>query len=225
MQREPRFSDIDWYCDNCESLLNTQKNFDDHKYVWKCKNCGYKNSISWDSIRSDDSVVMQFLLHTLGFLSYVSLWTIIMLGIAIWGFHVDVNKYFTILLVFIGIYIFALVLDVLIEFNYRSHIKFNIKNLIKIIFRNILEELMVPFQAIKEFISQSLSFITHKIPIKRKYRWHLNKGLFVYSIGHLFIFITEIVIFSVIIEYGINDWAKVISSIYESINNLLIHQI
>ncbi len=49
-QRAPRFPGIDWYCDKCSAYLNDQEGFDDHKYVWKCRKCGYKNSLSWDNI-------------------------------------------------------------------------------------------------------------------------------------------------------------------------------
>lgn len=50
-----RFPGINWYCDHCNALLNFQPGFDDHHYVWKCKECGYKNSISADNIfRSED---------------------------------------------------------------------------------------------------------------------------------------------------------------------------
>lgn len=45
-----RFEGIDWYCDNCGDCLSEQVGFDDHKYIWKCKRCGYKNSISRDNI-------------------------------------------------------------------------------------------------------------------------------------------------------------------------------
>ena len=45
-----RFPDIDWYCDHCDVYLNDQYEFDDHKYIWKCTECGYKNSISRDNI-------------------------------------------------------------------------------------------------------------------------------------------------------------------------------
>lgn len=48
--RKDRFPDIDWYCDNCNDYLNNQVGFDDHKYIWKCTSCGYKNSISKDNI-------------------------------------------------------------------------------------------------------------------------------------------------------------------------------
>ena len=45
-----RFPNIDWWCDRCGKRLNSQPGFDDHKYVWKCKECGFKNSISADNI-------------------------------------------------------------------------------------------------------------------------------------------------------------------------------
>ena len=40
-----RFPGIDWYCDRCNAYLNDQPGFDDHHYVWKCTECGHKNSI------------------------------------------------------------------------------------------------------------------------------------------------------------------------------------
>lgn len=45
-----RFPGIDWYCDRCNAYLNDQPGFDDHHYVWKCTECGHKNSISADDI-------------------------------------------------------------------------------------------------------------------------------------------------------------------------------
>lgn len=50
MDREPRFPGVEWYCDHCGAHLNSQAGFDDHKYIWKCKICGGKNSISEDNI-------------------------------------------------------------------------------------------------------------------------------------------------------------------------------
>ena len=45
-----RFPGIDLCCDRCNAYLNDQPRFDDHHYVWKCTECGYKNSISSDDI-------------------------------------------------------------------------------------------------------------------------------------------------------------------------------
>ena len=47
---QERFPDIDWYCDRCNAYLNEQYRFNDRHYVWKCTECGYKNSISSDNI-------------------------------------------------------------------------------------------------------------------------------------------------------------------------------
>ncbi|MBM7690509.1 Sec23/Sec24 zinc finger-containing protein [Enterococcus ureilyticus] len=49
-----RFPDVDWWCDNCDKQLNIQNNFDDYKFVWKCTECGYKNSISKDNVFDED---------------------------------------------------------------------------------------------------------------------------------------------------------------------------
>ena len=45
-----RFPDIVWHCDRCNAELNNQIGFDDYKYLWKCTECGFKNSISRDNI-------------------------------------------------------------------------------------------------------------------------------------------------------------------------------
>ena len=50
MRMSERFPGIDWHCDRCNAYLNDQPRFDDHHYVWKCMECGHKNSISSDDI-------------------------------------------------------------------------------------------------------------------------------------------------------------------------------
>lgn len=45
-----RFAGIDWWCDRCGAYLNGQSGFNDHKYTWKCTECGFKSSISRDNI-------------------------------------------------------------------------------------------------------------------------------------------------------------------------------
>ena len=114
MSREPRFPGIDWYCDHCGALLNSQKNFDDHKYVWKCKECGYKNSISWDNIRVGDSKTTKFLLLLLGLISYVGLWTAIMLGIGMFALNADRSRYLSPFLVSLGVYIVVFILTLFV---------------------------------------------------------------------------------------------------------------
>lgn len=57
---EKKFPDVDWYCDRCNAYLNIQPGFDDHHYVWKCTECGFKNSISSDSIIGTDEDDIHF---------------------------------------------------------------------------------------------------------------------------------------------------------------------
>lgn len=51
-----RFPDIAWFCDRCGAYLNIQPDFDDHKYIWKCSECGFKNSISSDNIEYEEDI-------------------------------------------------------------------------------------------------------------------------------------------------------------------------
>lgn len=210
MAREPRFPDIDWYCDRCGAYLNSQKNFDDHKYIWKCRKCGYKNSISLANINPGDSAVTEYFLYFLGFLSYISFWTMIILAVAIFGFHAEWDKYRIPFFASIGIYLLAFVISILIEFLVR-HTPFSIKNLITVIFRNLMEDLAAPFLYVKELISNFLSFFTHKLPFMRKYEWHSNKTIIVFSIVYTLIAVLEIVFLSKIIGYSLNDWRNLIS--------------
>ena len=45
-----RFPGVGWWCDRCGAHLNDQDNFNDHHYIWRCTECGHKNSISRDNI-------------------------------------------------------------------------------------------------------------------------------------------------------------------------------
>lgn len=49
-----RFADIDWWCDRCNEHLNTQIDFDDNKYIWRCTECGHKSSISSTNIYNSE---------------------------------------------------------------------------------------------------------------------------------------------------------------------------
>ena len=208
-KRSPRFPGITWYCDNCGAVLNNQPWFNDHKYTWKCKECGYKNSISWDNINAEDSIATKFLLRIVGFISFVGFWTSIMLGISIFGLGADKGKYLDLFLGALGLYLFAAIIAIIIEFTLR-HTTFKGKYLLRVIFRNIKEEILVPFMCVKELLSIFLNFITHKLPFMKKYEWHSNKGILAFSIIYLLIFIVEIVAFNNINGFTFSDWANFI---------------
>lgn len=214
MAREPRFPGIDWYCDHCGALLNNQKHFDDHKYTWKCTKCGFKNSISLDNIRSGDSSAMKFLLYLIGFLSYVGLWTGVMLAVAIFAFSADRNQYFTLFLSSAGLYVLAFILSLFIEFALR-HTTFSIRNLCFVIFRNLKEDLLAPFLAFKEILSFLFSTIREKI--SKKYVWKSNKVILSSAIIYAVIFVIEVIVLSSIIGFRLSDWSKLITTAGSSI--------
>lgn len=52
--KQIRSSEIQWYCDNCDSHLNYQDGFNTLEGIWKCKNCGKLNDVTTDNIVSDE---------------------------------------------------------------------------------------------------------------------------------------------------------------------------
>lgn len=209
MAREPRFPEIDWYCDHCGALLNNQKHFDDHKYTWKCTECGYKNSISWDNIQGEDPVAVKLLLYLIGFLSYLGLWTGIMLAVAMFVFHADRNQYFMLFLASVGLYVLAFAFGLFVEFAIR-HTTLSKKNLIYVIFRNLKEDIIAPFMAIKEMVSTLFSSIRKRL--SKKYAWKSNKVLFGSAIVYTAIIIIEFIVLSRIIDFHLSDWSKLVMS-------------
>lgn len=207
MAREPRFPGIDWYCDHCGALLNTQKGFDDHKYTWKCKECGYKNSISSDNIGVGDSKALRYLRDLLSFLSFVGYETSLMLGIAMLVFKADKCIYFVPFLAFLGMFIFAWVLLILVHFGLR-HAVFNGKNVFRLILDDIWIYFIGPFMSLKLLLGDLVSLIFHIIPFVRKKKLYINKMSFIYGI----ITFLEIVAFSRIIGFGLSDWISMFNS-------------
>ena len=47
-------SDCDWYCDECDSYLNTQPGFSADCGEWECTKCGCVNYINEDEIIEED---------------------------------------------------------------------------------------------------------------------------------------------------------------------------
>ena len=212
MAREPRFPGIVWWCDNCGACLSDQKGFDDHKYTWKCRECGFKNSISWDNICSGDSAATKLLLHILGFMSYVGLWTSIMLGVSMIAFKADTKVYLFPFLICLGMYLVSFVATILVDFGLR-HVPFSTKNLVGIILRNLREDLLSPIMFVKELLSNLLSFITHLLPFPKKYKWHSNKVIVAFAILYVLIAVAEVVAFCRINGFAARDFASFVNNL------------
>lgn len=212
MAREPRFPGIVWYCDHCGACLSDQRGFDDHKYTWKCRECGFKNSISWDNISSGDSAATKFLLYILGLMSYVGFWTSIMLGISIFMFKADAGTYLFPFFVSLGMYIVAFVATLLVDFVLR-HVSLSVGNVFKIMLRNLKEDLLSPLMFAKELISNLLSFITHLLPFPKKYKWYSNKVIVAFAILYVLIAMAEVVAFCKINGFAANDFTSFVSGL------------
>ena len=196
MEREPRFPGIEWYCDHCGDCLSTQPGFNDHKYIWKCRKCGYKNSISWANIDSGTSAFGRTMLSFLGLLSGISLYTVIMLCIAIFGFHASKQVFMPLMLVFLGIYLILLVIAVIVE-NHFHHYKKTASMIAMIILRDLREDLVGPFATVKNGIAA----IFGKFKRTGSTAEHIIWGALFFAV-----FVAEIVILSHIINYGFSDW-------------------
>ena len=49
-------SEITWYCDGCNSILNDQSGFNTETGTWECKECGYINDVTNDNVfESEDA--------------------------------------------------------------------------------------------------------------------------------------------------------------------------
>ena len=46
--------EADWYCDKCDACLNEQRGFTTKRGKWKCRECGYVNSIHHFDLIYDD---------------------------------------------------------------------------------------------------------------------------------------------------------------------------
>ena len=44
----------DWYCDECDTYMNSQPGFTTSSGEWTCTECGYVNDVSEDNIIYDD---------------------------------------------------------------------------------------------------------------------------------------------------------------------------
>ncbi len=220
MAKKPRFPDIIWYCDHCGALLSSQSGFDDHKYTWKCKKCGYKNSISWDNINPGDSLGTRLLLVFLGLLSFIGFWTSIMLAISMFAFSADKNTYIMPFFIFLGLYLFVFAVLLIVEFGIR-HTVFSTRNLFIVILRNLKEDLLAPFMVVKEVLSDLLSMITRLLPIKRKHVRHSNIKIVVLSIIYILLIAAEIVAFNKINHFGASNWWNLILNGYTKIRGLI----
>lgn len=164
---EVRFPNVDWFCDNCDSYLNRQRGFDDRKYIWKCRKCGYKNSISAANIRHEDPIIHNIIGFILGYARSLLVYAITILVLSEIIFKKPVVDIFGYRLLFLSIVAYPIVI-VLSLFFERVLAKYGIhKPLGKWILSTIplycLGDYFRPFQEVLGFPVALLNLIRLKL--------------------------------------------------------------
>lgn len=77
-----------------------------------------------------------------------------MLAVSMFSFHSDKQLYFIPFLCCIGLYLFVLVLSIIVEFGIR-HTPFSGKNLILLLLRNLMEDIIAPLMYLKGLIDDA----------------------------------------------------------------------
>lgn len=229
-EREPRFPDIAWYCDQCGALLNSQDNFDDHKYIWKCTACGYKNSISSANIIDSNPYTpantqkQQHILYVIGLLKSVCLRITLAFAISLLLENnirrQDITAFFAFLTV-------AIEIGGIIYEQHLAKWKISFKNVLFVIRRNIKEgiSMIIPFGSIGALFRRR-RFI-QKMPkeLQKKERENRRFATIV-SWLHIISFIGTLILFSYLIHYGFKDWGILFNTLFSKITtfiNSIIH--
>ena len=204
-KKQPRFPGIDWYCDHCGDLLNNQKGFDDHKYIWQCRKCGYKNSISVANISPATSPFTKKLYQLFGFIDGTLMYTITMLLITC-AFRRELIGRVT---HFIGYLLLSLVFMTIISvlFEYRLyHRKKDIKTFFYLFFRDLKEDIIEPLATIFNFVTLPITMmIEHSIEKEHHFtRTPIStyKGLIFNGSYWLLLVVVEILIFCFITQWN-----------------------
>lgn len=137
-----------------------------------------------------------------------------MLAVAMFVFHADRNQYFMLFLASVGLYALAFVFGLFFEFMIR-HTTLSRKNLIYVISRNLKEDIIAPFMAIKEMVSILLSSIRKRV--SKKYAWKCNNVIFGSAIVYTAIIIIEFITLSSIIGFHLSDWSELAMSMISSV--------
>ena len=157
---EERFPGIDWYCDKCHAYLNSQPGFNDHRYIWQCSECGYKNSISLANIMvSQDSKITRVAGYLLGILRSAAIYAIIVSILSLFFGSGWKKEY---LLYSLICYIFLDIISMMFEwFVVRRH---DSKPLwvIRSLFYYIFVDCIRPIAEIIGAVASIFSLFTHK---------------------------------------------------------------
>lgn len=194
---ETRFPGIDWFCDNCGAYLNNQSHFDDRKYIWKCKKCGYKNSISAANIRFEDPILHKILGFILGVLRSLLLYVVIVLSIGEYycNFHPLLIGSNRLSILCLAAYIVVILLSLFFE---RVIAKYGIQKslvlwVISTIPFNILGDFIRPLREVLSFPFALINLIRLKLKVIPFRKYFRTKCL--YALSYLLLLLAVFILF------------------------------
>ena len=194
MERKPRFPGVDWYCDHCGDYLNNQAGFDDHKYIWKCTNCGGKNSISRDNIRKTNFQAFNSLFKLFDVLRTISM-NLLLMTITMLAMGNEISNLPRYLVILSRIYPVLLIITfIVIAYGHYHRV-----GIISTLLDMIVSDIIRPFREL--FRTGS---IIHDI------RFHVNKLVVVWNIICLIVFMGIVTVDILFINHiCVSQWGSV----------------
>ena len=121
-----------------------------------------------------------------------------MLAISIIVFNADKSIYMPQLFIFALIYLIVFVISIIVEFGLRHYVSISVKNVFIVFFRNLKEDVLIPFLCIRHVLSYLFEIIGRLFPSKRKYYWRRNKTVDILLWLYILIISVEIIAFCVL---------------------------
>ena len=162
---------------------------------------------------------LRFLKCFIGYLSFLFLWTSIMLSVAIFVYEVDWDTYIIPLMFSICLYILIFIVSNLVAFKLEKN-KYSIKNFFKVFFADLINGLGLPFIYIKGFLIFVLSSIVQIIPFVNKKIPKPNCKNIRIAILYIFSILIEFVVFNLITDIKIDDYLYPIAKSIDRITDL-----
>ena len=208
-----RFPGVEWYCDNCGARLDDQEGFTDHKYVWKCKNCNYKNSISRDNIINlENNKVLRLIGLILGLIRSASIYVILDVVFSSLIFHIDLLKLpkwmFFVSIIYPVVCVFSLIFETrILKYSEGS-------TLPSTVIYYIFDDIVRPFKEIGKF-GIALFALFHA-----DNKWHCFCRLIIIFL-YLLIIIGSFTLLSWLIHYNWENWITWVKELYSTCKQFL----
>ena len=153
---------------------------------------------------------LRFLKCLISYLSFLFLWTSIILSVAIFVFEVDWDIYFVPLMFSICLYLLIFIVSSLVSFKLERN-KYSIDNIFKVFFTDLINGIILPFIYLKGFMVFLLFSIAQIIPFVNKKISKPNIKNIKIAILYILSFLMEFITFNLITGIKLDDYLYLIS--------------